>query len=177
MEKPPAARRGTGDEGRADSPELVTAASVSNAVTVLQALGGSTNAVIHLVAMAGRAGIRLDLGAIDRAGRTTPVLADLKPIGAGFMEDFHHAGALPALMRRLRNSLDLSAIAGDGRQLGDVLDAWPALDGRPRHSAARQSGRGGRGARGAPRITRAGWRSVEACGRQSDRCFSTRARR
>ena len=77
--------------------DLVTAASVSNAVTVLQALGGSTNAVIHLVAMAGRAGIRLDLEAIDRAGQTTPVLADLKPIGAGFMEDFHHAGALPAL--------------------------------------------------------------------------------
>jgi dihydroxy-acid dehydratase len=106
--------------------DLVTTASVSNAVTVLQALGGSTNAVIHLVAMAGRAGIRLDLDAIDRAGRTTPVLADLKPIGAGFMEDFHHAGALPALMRRLRSGLDLSVISGDGRQLGEVLDSWPA---------------------------------------------------
>ena len=105
--------------------DLVTPASVSNAVTVLQALGGSTNAVIHLVAMAGRAGIRLDLGAIDRAGQTTPVLADLKPIGTGFMEDFHHAGALPALMRRLRSGLDLSAISGDGRQLGEVLDSWP----------------------------------------------------
>jgi dihydroxy-acid dehydratase len=106
--------------------ELVTAGSVSNAVTVLQALGGSTNAIIHLVAIAGRAGIRLDLDAVDRAGRTTPVLADLKPIGAGFMEDFHHAGALPALMRRLRTSLDLGAMAADGRRLGEVLDAWPA---------------------------------------------------
>jgi dihydroxy-acid dehydratase len=78
------------------------------------------------VAIAGRAGVRLDLDAIDRAGRTTPVLADLKPIGAGFMEDFHHAGALPALMRRLRGSLDLSVIAADGRTLADVLDTWPA---------------------------------------------------
>ena len=104
----------------------MTAASVSNAVTVLQALGGSTNAVIHLVAMAGRAGLRLDLDAIDRAGRTTPVLADLKPIGTGFMEDFHHAGALPALMRRLRKSLDLDVLTADGRRLGEVLDDWPA---------------------------------------------------
>ena len=106
--------------------DLVTAGSVSNAVIVLQALGGSTNAVIHLAAMAGRAGIRLDLDTIDRAGRTTPVLADLKPIGSGFMEDFHHAGALPALMRRLRNRLALSAMTADGRRLGDVIDAWPA---------------------------------------------------
>jgi len=106
--------------------ELVTPGSVSNAVTVLQALGGSTNAVIHLVAIAGRAGIRLDLDAVDRAGRTTPVLADLKPVGAGFMEDFHYAGALPALLRRLRSCLDVSAIAADGRRLGEVLDAWPA---------------------------------------------------
>jgi dihydroxy-acid dehydratase len=93
---------------------------------VLQALGGSTNAVIHLVAIAGRAGIRLDLDAVDRAGRTTPVLADLKPVGSGFMEDFHHAGALPALMRRLGSSLDLSVMTADGRSLGAVIDAWPA---------------------------------------------------
>ena len=106
--------------------ELVTAGSLSNAVIVLQALGGSTNAVIHLTAIAGRAGIRLDLDTINRAGRTTPVLADLKPIGRGFMEDFHHAGALPALIRRLRNSLALSAMTAEGRRLGDVIDAWPA---------------------------------------------------
>jgi dihydroxy-acid dehydratase len=106
--------------------DLVTAASVSNAVRVLQALGGSTNAVIHLVAMAGRAGVRLDLDEVDRVGKTTPVIADLKPVGAGFMEDFHHAGALPALLRRLRSSLDLSVIAADGRRLEQVLETWPA---------------------------------------------------
>lgn len=106
--------------------ELMSAGSIQNAVTVLQAIGGSTNAVIHLAAMAGRAGIRLDLEALDRTGRVTPVLVDLKPVGTGFMEDFHHAGALPALMRRLRASLDLEVLAANGRRLGEVLDDWPA---------------------------------------------------
>ena len=104
---------------------LVTAASVRNAVTVLQALGGSTNAVIHLAAIAGRAGLLLDLDEVDRIGRAIPVLVDLKPIGSGFMEDFHRAGALPALMRRLSSHLDLSVATADGRRLRDVLATWP----------------------------------------------------
>ena len=104
---------------------LVTPASMRNAVTVLQALGGSTNAVIHLAAIAGRAGIALDLDEVDRIGRATPVLVDLKPIGSGFMEDFHRAGALPALMRRLSSHLDLSVATADGRLLRDVLATWP----------------------------------------------------
>jgi dihydroxy-acid dehydratase len=103
---------------------LVTGASVRNAVTVLQALGGSTNALIHLAAIAGRAGITLDLDETDRIGRATPVLVDLKPIGCGFMEDFQRAGALPALLRRLETKLDTSALAADGRTLGDVITAW-----------------------------------------------------
>jgi dihydroxy-acid dehydratase len=108
---------------------LVTRASVRNAVTVLQALGGSTNALIHLAAIAGRAGITLDLDEVDRIGRTTPVLVDLKPIGCGFMEDFHRAGALPALLRQLETELDPSALAADGGLLGDVIRNWkPAID-------------------------------------------------
>jgi len=105
---------------------LVTRASLRNAVTVLQAVGGSTNAVIHLAAIAGRAGLRLDLDEVDRIGRETPVLIDLKPIGGGFMEDFHAAGGLPALLRRLVDRLDLDAGAADGRTLKDVIDTWPA---------------------------------------------------
>ena len=105
---------------------LVTAGSVRNAVTVLQALGGSTNALIHLAAIAGRAGVPLDLNEVDDVGRKTPVLVDLKPIGTGFMEDFHHAGSLPALMRTLSRALDLSTPTIDGRRLGEVLEAWPA---------------------------------------------------
>jgi dihydroxy-acid dehydratase len=114
---------------RAGSPApdaLVTAGTLRNAVVVLQALGGSTNALVHLAAIAGRAGLTLDLDEVDRIGRETPVLVDLKPIGTGFMEDFHRAGGLPALMRRLASRLDLSAPAADGRTLGAVLDAWPA---------------------------------------------------
>lgn len=104
---------------------LITRAALENAITMLQALGGSTNALIHLAAIAGRAGVTLDLDEVDRIGRRTPVLVDLKPIGRGFMEDFHQAGGLPALMRRLASRLDLSAPAADGRTLGDVIDAWP----------------------------------------------------
>ena len=105
---------------------LVTPAAIRNAITVLQALGGSTNALIHLAAIAGRVGIRFDLDAVDRIGRETPVLVDLKPIGGGFMEDFHRAGGLPALMRRLSSRLDGTVITGEGLALNDVLASWPA---------------------------------------------------
>jgi dihydroxy-acid dehydratase len=105
---------------------LVTAVSLRNAVVVLQSLGGSTNALIHLAAIAGRASLPLDLEEVDRIGRDTPVLVDLKPIGIGFMEDFHHAGGLPALMRRLSGRLDTAVAIGDGRRLAEVLEAWPA---------------------------------------------------
>jgi dihydroxy-acid dehydratase len=106
--------------------QLMTPAAVGNAMVVLQALGGSTNAVIHLAAMAGRAGIAFDYEAFDRIGRETPVLVDLKPIGRGYMEDLHRAGGLPAVMRRLTDRLDLSVTMADGRSLGEVLHDWPA---------------------------------------------------
>ena len=105
--------------------DLVTAGALRNAVAVLQALGGSTNALVHLAAIAGRAGLVLDLDEVDRVGRATPVLVDLKPIGTGFMEDFHRAGGLPALLRRLLPSLDASAATADGRRLSDVVADWP----------------------------------------------------
>jgi len=104
---------------------LITPATLRNAIIVLQALGGSTNALIHLAAIAGRAGLTLDLDEVDRIGRDTPVLVDLKPVGRGFMEDFHQAGGLPALLRRLAHRLDLSAPAADGRTLRAVIDHWP----------------------------------------------------
>jgi dihydroxy-acid dehydratase len=104
--------------------DLITPASIRNAVVVLQALGGSTNAIVHLAAIAGRAGLILNLDDLDRVGRTTPVLLDLKPIGTGFMEDFHRAGGLPALLRRLSADLDLSAAAAGGTTWTDALAAW-----------------------------------------------------
>jgi dihydroxy-acid dehydratase len=88
---------------------LLTAASFDNAVKVVLALGGSTNAVIHLVAMARRAGIPLSLDRFDELSRDVPVLANIRPSGEYLMEDFFEAGGLLALMSELRDTLDLSA--------------------------------------------------------------------
>jgi dihydroxy-acid dehydratase len=101
--------------------DLITGASVRNAMIVLQAIGGSTNGLIHLTAIAGRAGVKFDLEAFDRLGREVPVLLNLKPSGAHYMEDFHHAGGLPALMRELSPLLDTSAPSVSGFILGDVI--------------------------------------------------------
>jgi dihydroxy-acid dehydratase len=101
--------------------ELITQASVRNAMIVLQAIGGSTNALIHLTAIAGRAGVKIDLEAFDQLGRETPVLLNLKPSGTHYMEHFHHAGGMPALMRELAGLLDLRAPSVFGGSIGDAI--------------------------------------------------------
>jgi dihydroxy-acid dehydratase len=101
--------------------ELITAASVRNAMVALQAIGGSTNGVIHLIAIAGRAGIPLDLDAFDRLGREVPVLVNLKPSGAHYMEHFHHAGGLPALLRELEPLVDIHTPTVAGGTLAQVI--------------------------------------------------------
>jgi dihydroxy-acid dehydratase len=107
---------------RAPAPcDLITEASVRNAMVVLQAIGGSTNALIHLTALAARAGVRLDLALFDRLGRDVPLLLNLKPSGAHYMEHFHYAGGLPALMRELSPLLDLSVPTIAGCSLGDAI--------------------------------------------------------
>ena len=103
--------------------ELITNASVRNAMIVLQAIGGSTNGLIHLTAMAGRAGVAVDLEAFDRLGREVPVLLNLKPSGAHYMEHFHYAGGLPALMRELKQYLDLDALSVSGGTIGEAIAA------------------------------------------------------
>jgi dihydroxy-acid dehydratase len=102
---------------------LLTPKAFANALRVLLAIGGSTNAVIHLAAIAGRLGIAIDLDGLDRLGRETPVLVDLKPSGAHYMEDFHRAGGLPAVLRELKPLLHLDALTVTGRTLGEELDA------------------------------------------------------
>ncbi len=87
--------------------EIITAASVENALRALLALGGSTNALIHLTAIAGRRGVRVDLHRLNELSDNTPVLVDLKPTGEGYMEDFHAAGGMPALLWELRDLLHL----------------------------------------------------------------------
>ncbi|SMY01217.1 IlvD/Edd family dehydratase [Brevibacterium aurantiacum] len=102
--------------------KVVTAEGITNAFRVVHAIGGSTNAVVHLAAIAGRLGYSLDLEAIDDIGRETPVLVDLKPSGQGYMEDFHRAGGLPAVMRQIRHLLKTDALTVTGRSLGEELD-------------------------------------------------------
>ena len=104
---------------------ILAPAAFHNALRVLLAIGGSTNAVVHLSAIAGRMGLRLDLDALDCMGRDTPVLVDLKPAGAHYMEDFHAAGGMATLLRELRPLLRLEALTVTGRTLGEELDAAP----------------------------------------------------
>ncbi len=106
--------------------EIITAESVENALRVLLALGGSTNALIHLTAVAGRIGVKIDLQRLNMLSDTTPVLVDLKPTGEGYMEDFHSAGGMPALLWELRDLLHLDCIDVTGTRLGDRL-AEPAF--------------------------------------------------
>jgi dihydroxy-acid dehydratase len=109
--------------------EILTPAALRNASVVLQAISGSTNAMIHLAAIAGRAGLVYDLAEFDRLGRDTPVLVNLKPAGEHFAEDFHAAGGVPALWRRLARKLDLAAPTVAGETLGEILGWWPAYTG------------------------------------------------
>jgi dihydroxy-acid dehydratase len=102
---------------------VLTAEAFENAMRVLLAIGGSTNAVIHLTAIAGRLGFELDLKALDRMSRETPVLLDLKPSGEHYMEDFDHAGGMATLLRELRPLLHLDALTVSGRTLGEVIEA------------------------------------------------------
>ncbi|WP_444634861.1 IlvD/Edd family dehydratase [Cupriavidus oxalaticus] len=107
--------------------QIMTEQSVENAFRVLMALGGSTNAIIHLTAVAGRLGIRTSPARLNQISDETPVLVDLKPVGEGYMEDFHAAGGMGAVLRELRPLLNLDCLTVDGRTLRERLDepaAW-----------------------------------------------------
>ena len=103
--------------------KIITPDSIENALRVLLAIGGSTNGVIHLTAIAGRLGIPVPLELVDRLGRDTPVLVDLKPSGQHYMEDFHHAGGMATLLRELKPLLRLEAMTVTGRTLGEEIEA------------------------------------------------------
>ncbi len=101
--------------------DVLSRASFENALVTQMALGGSTNAIIHLIAMAGRAGIDLTLADFDRVAREVPVLANIRPSGAFLMEDFYYAGGLRALLSMLEDKLDLSARTVSGITLGEAI--------------------------------------------------------
>ena len=102
--------------------QVITEKSVANALRVLLAVGGSTNAVIHLTAIAGRAGVKIPYALINRISDETPVLVDLKPVGEGYMEDFFAAGGVGAVLRELKPLLHLDTIDVEGRTLGERLE-------------------------------------------------------
>jgi dihydroxy-acid dehydratase len=107
--------------------KVLTPQAFENALRVLLAIGGSTNGVIHVTAIAGRLGIPIDLARLDELGRETPVLVDLKPSGQWYMEDLHRAGGLAAVLRELKPLLHLDCLTVTGRTLGEEIDAAPAF--------------------------------------------------
>ena len=103
--------------------KIMTPDAFENALTMLLAIGGSTNAIVHLAAMAGRLGIAIDLDAFDRMGARTPVLVDLKPTGQHYMEDLEKAGGVVTILRELRPLLKTKALTITGKTLGQNIDA------------------------------------------------------
>src|SRR5204862_291452 len=124
--------------------EFLTAASFRNAQVVLQAIGGSTNGLIHLTAIAHRTKHKIDLDAFDKLGREVPVLIDLKPSGEHYMEHFHHAGGVPKLMAQLGDLIDLDTITITGATLRDVVAGAEDVPGqdaiRPRGNPIKPEG-------------------------------------
>ncbi|MEU7836989.1 MULTISPECIES: IlvD/Edd family dehydratase [unclassified Nonomuraea] len=108
---------------------VLTRASFSNAIVALAAIGGSTNAVVHLLAIAGRLGVELTLDDFDRTGSGVPLLVDLQPAGRHLMDDLYRAGGLHAVLNQVRDLLDPEAITVTGRPLVDHLDEVTIHDG------------------------------------------------
>ncbi|MBM09762.1 MAG: dihydroxy-acid dehydratase, partial [Magnetovibrio sp.] len=112
-------------QGHIRPSDIITPASIMNALRVLLALGGSTNGIVHMAAIAGRLGIQLDLESFDSLGVETPVLVDLKPNGDYYMDDFHKAGGMAALFRELKPLLNLNCQTVTGRTIGEEIDSLP----------------------------------------------------
>jgi dihydroxy-acid dehydratase len=105
--------------------KIITPESLANGLRILLAIGGSTNGIVHLAAIAGRLGIEIDYQAFDAMGRETPVLIDLKPSGQYYMDDLHKAGGMAPIFRALKPLLNLDCMTVTGRTLGEVIDELP----------------------------------------------------
>lgn len=110
-------------EGGPTVRELLTPAVLKNAMVALQAMGGSTNAVVHLAAICGRLGLKLDTDLLDELGKRVPLLVDLQPSGQHYMQQFHQAGGVPALLKEVRTELDTSTPTIHGKTIGEMIDA------------------------------------------------------
>ncbi len=123
--------------------DILTAASFDNAVTAVLGLGGSTNAIVHLIAMARRAGIALDLARFDELARATPVIANIRPGGKYLMEDFFYAGGVRAFLTQLGDLVDFTQRTVNGRTLGENVEGakvWNEDVIRPRANPLLESG-------------------------------------
>ncbi|PKW16114.1 dihydroxy-acid dehydratase [Saccharopolyspora spinosa] len=112
-------------EGGAPPRDILTRPAFENAIKVLAALGGSTNALVHLLAVARRAGIDLALEEFDTVAADVPLMVDLKPSGQLYMEDLHRSGGIPAVLKQLAGRLDLTTVGATGTRLGDLLADLP----------------------------------------------------
>tara|TARA_R110000787_G_scaffold262422_5_gene367958 strand:+ start:21650 stop:23410 length:1761 start_codon:yes stop_codon:yes gene_type:complete len=113
------------EEGLTPS-KIITPKSLENALRVLLTIGGSTNGIVHIAAIAGRLGIEIDLDRFDALGNDTPVLVDLKPTGQFYMDDLHKAGGMAPILRELKPLLNLDCMTVTGRTLGEEIDDMPA---------------------------------------------------
>jgi dihydroxy-acid dehydratase len=124
--------------------QILTPEAFANAFRMLLAIGGSTNGLVHMTAVARRCGIKVDMEAIDRMGQETPVLVDLKPSGQFYMEDLQNAGGVTTILRELRPLLNLDCMTVSGRTLGENLDdaspSWPQKVVRPMNDPIFESG-------------------------------------
>ena len=101
---------------------FLTLKNFKNALTVLSAIGGSTNGIVHLTAMAGRLGIDIDLNEFDKMTKDTPMIVDLKPSGSGYMEDLFKSGGLPRILNELKDYLYLDAISVTGETVKEIIE-------------------------------------------------------
>lgn len=108
--------------------DIMTLEALRNAIRICMALGGSTNAVVHLTAIAGRLGIDIYPHEFDSIGAQVPCLADVQPSGSKLVDEFHEAGGIPGVMKQLRSVLDLSVRTFEGKTLGELLDNGVAVD-------------------------------------------------
>ncbi len=120
--------------------EILTEASMRNAIVALQAIGGSTNAVIHLAAIMGRLGIDLNLDEVDALGREVDVMVDIKPSGTGYMEDLHRAGGMPRVLAAIAEHLSGDALTVTGEPLAAGYEQVAEWSAPPMHRVGRADG-------------------------------------
>ena len=153
--------------------QILTREAFENAIRVNAAIGGSTNAVLHLLALAGRVGVKLELDDFDRLGHELPLLVDLMPSGRFLMEDFYYAGGVPAVVRALGDLIHKDALTVNGKTMGENTANAPCWNAEVIHSRA-ESDPGACGNRRAARQSGAGWGFDQALRRDAESAQASR---